>query len=293
MARTSRAIAPTNVRRRRLGAELRRLRESMKLSMQDAADVLDKTAQTISNMERGRYGVSKAELEKLLVVYGATQEERETLESLRRDGAKRGWWSTYGLPDWAKPYVGLETDAVAVRNAEPLIIPGLMQTASYAEAIHLVARQATPPEQVAKRVDVRIQRARRLHDAEPLELWAIVGEEALRREVGGAQVMTEQLDHILSLLELPNVTLQVLPLSHGAHPCMAGGLVLLRFADPLDPPLGYLEYPLGAHVVEDDEAVRRLETLFDDLRALALDPRASVRLITTIRDEYRRRTGGS
>jgi transcriptional regulator with XRE-family HTH domain len=279
------SVAGPTARRRRLGATLVELRDSARKTQRDAADLLGCSVGKIVNIEKGRSGVKKAELEKLLEFYGTDAEQQHVMEELRKQGAKRGWWSTYGLPDWVKPFVGFENDASSVRNFELGIIPGLLQTEPYARAVHLTARHLAPPGTVDKRVAARLERQRRLTATPPLELWAVVDEAALHREVGGPAVMTEQLEHLLRMGQLPNVKIQVLPTNAGAHGSMSGPICVFSFADPAEPDIGWLEHPLGGNIVDDPGDVATMAMLFDDLREAALGVRESTRLISALVNE--------
>lgn len=285
-------LGPT-VRRRQLGAELARLREAAGMTTRDAAEVLGCSVAKIGHLERGRYGVRKAELASLLSVYSASAEVCEVLEEMRREGSQRGWWATYRLPEWAKPFVGLESAASSVRTFELELVPGLLQTEAYARAVHTAGRHLTKPEDVEKRVSARMARQRRLTEPPSvLELWAVMSEAAICREVGGSEVMQEQLHALLELAALPNVKVQVLPFAAGAHGAMSGPLTVLSFPSHTDPDVGYQEYPVGGHLVEDVDAVARMSVIFDDLRAAAMSTRESAQLIARAAEQYRRRSEG-
>jgi hypothetical protein len=134
-------------------------------------------------------------------------------------------------------------------------------------------------------VSARLVRQQRLTERPLLELWAVIGEGALHRQVGGPKVMADQLGHLLNVVELPNVKVQVLPFGAGAHGAMSGPLTLLDFADPADPSVAYLEYPVGAHLVDDPDMIATLAMLFDDLRDQALSTRESAELIAHLRQQ--------
>ncbi|MDI2031480.1 helix-turn-helix transcriptional regulator [Saccharopolyspora sp. TS4A08] len=276
-------LGPT-ARRRRLGAHLAELRHAAGLTTADVAEFFGCTAQTIRNWERGTSTMKKVELAALLDKYGAAADTRSQLEETRREGSKRGWWSTYKLPEWFKPYVGLETDAAMVCNFEVELIPGLLQTESYAREIHS-SGGLTKPDEVDKRVSARLARQRRLTEESPLELRVVISEGALRRRVGGPEVMQEQLDQLIKHAQLPNVIFQVLPFNAGAHASMPSGFTLLTFAEQTDPDVGYLEGPLGGHVIEDVDDVTTLHNRFDRVRSAALPERESLSLVRTIARE--------
>jgi transcriptional regulator with XRE-family HTH domain len=274
-------------RRRRIGSILVALREKAGKTQRDAAAVLDCSVGKIVNLEHGDTAAKKAELETLLRYYGAADSQIETLEVIRRESAKRGWWSTYNLAEWAKPLVGFENEAVSARSFQPILIPGLLQTEAYSRALHMSARQLTPEPNLEKHVAARTKRQQILAAKSPLELWVIIGEEALRRPVLTADGMTEQLDHLVELGRSPHVKIQVLPISTGVHPAMSGSIYLMSYADPQDPDIGWVEHPLGGFVVDDPKGVTTMSMIFDDVRAIALSVRDSAMLIATIADEFR------
>ncbi|NHD16022.1 MULTISPECIES: helix-turn-helix domain-containing protein [Actinopolyspora] len=275
-------LGPT-ARRRRLGAHLSELREKAGLTVSGVGEHMGASPQTIRNWEKGQASMKKMELAALLELYDAPHEVRQTLEDARREGSKRSWWSTYRLPEWFKPYVGLETDAALVCNFEQELIPGLLQTEDYARAIHTSGGHITDPEDVEKRVAARMERQRRLFDKDnPLELRAVISEAALQRKVGGRKVWSEQLEHLLTMADLPNVMFQVVSYEAGEHASMTSGFTVLEFSEPADPDVAYMESPLGGHVIEDNSDVTLLRNLFDELRSSAMPQRESVDLVREI-----------
>jgi transcriptional regulator with XRE-family HTH domain len=277
-------VGPT-MRRNQLGRQLRELREAAGLRMEDAATALDCSRSRISHIETGRYGVRKPDLEVLLRLYGAL-DRLDTLEELRREGTKRGWWSTYRLPEWLQAYIGFEDDAVAVRSFSLELIPGLLQTEAYAHAIHLGRPMSS--DEVSRRVAARMQRQARLVAPEPVEFFAVFSEGALNRTLGMGEVGIGLLAHIAATAVQPNVSVQVLPFAAGAHPSMAGSFTLLDFAEGVSPPIAYQEYAVGGHLVDDQNAVQQLSGLYDQLREQSLGCDESLAMIS----ELAQRTGG-
>ena len=277
------------MRRKQLGRQLRELRETASLRMEDAAAALDCSRSRISHIETGRYAVRKPDLEVLLRLYGAL-DRLDVLEELRREGTKRGWWSTYRLPDWLTGYVGLEADATLVRGFELELVPGLLQTEAYARAVHIAGHHMTPIGEVERRVAARMQRQARLSAAQPLMLSVVVSEAALQRTLAMAKdVATGQLDHLVASAELPNVTMQILPFSIGVHRSMSGSFTLLSFAPGVSPDVAYQEYAVGGHLVDDQDVVGLLSSLHDELRDQALGARESLTLIS----EFAQRAKGA
>lgn len=267
------------MRRRQVGGQLRELRESAGLRMEDAADALGCSRSRISHLETGRYGVRKPDLEVLLRLYGAL-DRLEQLEEMRRQGAKRGWWSTLRLPDWLKGYLGFEDDAIIVRIFALEPIPGLLQTEAYARLLYTILPQ--PSREVDRRVAARMHRQARLTAADPVVLSVVMSEAALMRTLALGAVGIEQLRHLLVSGELPNVTLHVLPFATGVHRSMSGSFTLLEFAPGVSAPILYQEYAVGGHLVDDTDAVQDLSDLHDQLRDQALGCHESLTMISEL-----------
>ncbi|RRO15713.1 XRE family transcriptional regulator [Saccharopolyspora rhizosphaerae] len=273
-------VSPT-VRRRRLAAELRRLRARSEVTQQQAASHLGCTQAKIGRFETAKRSPSVGDVSALLDFYGVESAEREQLINLARDARKRGWWHSYSdvLPEWYETYVGLEAEASSIHTYESEAIPGLLQTREYAYAITRSTLIRANDAEIGRRVDLRIQRQERVTGDDPLELWAVVGEAALRRRVGGDGVLRRQLEHMLKLGELPNVTLQVMPLDAGAHPAQAGPFVILRYSNHIDPDVVYLETHVGGLYLERENELTNYARMMDHLRAHAVDPEGSVDFI--------------
>jgi transcriptional regulator with XRE-family HTH domain len=272
------------MRRRQLGRQLRELREAAELRMEDAATALDCARSRISHIETGRYAVRKPDLEVLLRLYGAL-DRLDTLEELRREGTKRGWWSTYKLPDWLQAYLGLEDDAARVRTFSLEPIPGLLQTEAYARLLYTIRPRS--PEEVDRRVAVRMQRQARLTAPDPLTLSVVLSEAAIRRTLALGALGIEQLDRLATTSERPNVTVRVLPFEAGVHRSMSGSFTLLDFAEGVSPPIAYQEYAVGGHLVDDQDAVQQLSDLHDELREQALGCAESLAMISELTRQAR------
>ena len=231
------------VSRRRLGIELRLLRERTGMSAADAADRLDDLSQTkISRLERGKVQRPRiGDVRALLELYGVTGGDSEALLDLTRGSRGRGWWNSYSdlLPSWFHGYVGLEAEAAELINFEPQLIPGLLQTEEYIRTLYQ-ALPGSKNDDVERQIKVRLLRQDALHRGNPLKLWAIVDEAALRRPFGGNAVMREQLEHLVEASTWPNVVLQVLPFDAGGHPAVTGGFAVLGFPEASDADVTYL-----------------------------------------------------
>ncbi|MEO7194604.1 MAG: helix-turn-helix transcriptional regulator [Pseudonocardiaceae bacterium] len=261
----------STMRRRQLGAELRRLRNSADIQMEHTASVLDCARSRVGHIENGRNSIRKPELKVLLDLYGASDEEHEALEELRQTASKRGWTSTYRLPSWLKRYVELETDATTMRSFESEVIPGLLQTEAYARRSHVAAGHLVSPADLDKQVAARMRRQSRLTDEQaPLDYAAVVSEAAFRRALGEVEIGPAQLAHVIELARRPNVTLHVLTFAAGLHVSTAGSFALLTFDHDVAPPFGYEEHTVGGGVMDDQRDVQRLAEAWELLRSQAL-----------------------
>jgi transcriptional regulator with XRE-family HTH domain len=263
------------VYRLQLGRELRRLRESAGLSRDDAAAVLECGASKISKIETGKATMRPAEVKALLDRYGVT--ERDEVLRLARDARRR---STHRLPDWAQMFVGLEADAAEIRTYETELVPGLLQTEDYARVVTQAADPTRDPREVERLVAARIERQERLRSAGGPLIWAILNEAVIRREVGGKEIIGRQLEHLANLNNTdPNITIQVMPFSAGAHPAMGSSFVHLRLVDPPDSETIYLEDMASADYLSNPAKIASYLTAFGMLAQTALDPAKSSILI--------------
>ncbi len=276
------------VRRRRLGTELRKLRESNGYKLEEVAAQLGVAASTLSRIETGKAPTKSAYLNQRLETYGVIDPaQRQILVDMAREGHRKGWWAAYDdvLPSGFDIYVGLEAETAAIRSYEISVVPGLLQTADYARAVIRETFPRHSAEQLERLVDLRIQRQQRFADDPPLELWAILDEAVVRRPVGGGLVMRGQLEHLLAMAARPELTLQVLPFSCGAHAGHSGPFSILEFPNRTDSEVAYVESVAGILYLEKDREVRARTDAFDRLRAAALAPAASADLIAQVARE--------
>jgi len=283
------ATGPT-VRRRRLGTELRKLRESNGFKLEEVAARLGVVPSTLSRIETGKAPTKSAYLNQMLEMYGVTDpQQRQVLVDMAREGHRKGWWAAYDdvLPSGFDIYVGLEAETAAVRGYEVSVVPGLLQTPGYARAVlrEMFPRHTT--EQIERLVDLRIERQRRFDGDPPIELWAVLDEAVIRRPVGGNSVMCEQLEHLLAAADRPGVTIQVLPFGCGAHAGHGGPFSILEFPNRSDSEVAYVESVVGIIYLEKDRDVRARAEAFDRLRAAALAPGTSADLISQVAKELR------
>jgi transcriptional regulator with XRE-family HTH domain len=228
-----RSAGPT-VQRLVLGGHLRRLREQAHITTEQAAGMIRGSHSKISRMEHGRVGFKERDIADLLTMYGVTDgDERQALLKLAREANTPGWWQGYAdiLPHWVEPYFGLEAAASFIRNYELQFVPGLLQTEGYALSLIRLGNAPTE-EDVLRRAEARMSRQDILRRETPPRVWAVVDEGALRRPIGGAKVMREQLKHLIEMCDHPAVTLQVLPFQVASHPAMGGPFTILRFSEP-------------------------------------------------------------
>jgi transcriptional regulator with XRE-family HTH domain len=269
--------SPT-VRRRELGALLRKLRTEKGLTVEQAADQLMFSMSKLSRMETGHGAPSRRDVRDLCALYEVTDEaERKRMMNLAVEGRQAGWWQSYDLNQFAD-YVGLEADAVSVKNYQSILIPGLLQTPDYARAVNEAVIPQPDPERLEEQTEVRLRRQDRLTQDPPLRFGVILDEAALHRVIGGPAVMEAQLRHLTELSKLPNVTLQVIPFSAGGHPAMDSTFNVLEFADAV-PGVVYVEGLVGWVYMKRSQDVERYARVFERLCHVALPPRESVELI--------------
>ncbi len=279
------SVGPT-VRRRRLGSELRRLRESQSIKLEEVADRLGLAPSTLSRIETGKAPTRTAYLNSMFDLYGVEDpSQRQVLLEMAREGHRKGWWAVWDgvLPTGFGIYVGLEAEAASLRVYEAQVVHGLLQTEDYARAVMSTVRRRQTAEEIDRLVRLRMQRQDVLTRPDPMELWIILDEAVVRRMVGPSQMMREQLDHLCETSQWPNVTLQILAFGSGLHVGMGGPFAIIEFPERFDPDVVYTEGVTGqAYIEERDREVRARSEAFDLLRATALSPAESVRLIRSI-----------
>lgn len=275
------------VRARRLAAELRRMRERAGLTQEQVAERTGKDRSTLYRLETAQQRPQRGTLIQLLSLYGTSDERRDELLDLLREAGQRGWMRPLAadLPAVYSDFIAFEADAAVISDYESLFVPGLLQTADYVAAvIRGILPHATQAD-VDVRVAARMERQALLTADDPPRLWAIMDEAAVRRLVGGREVMRAQLRRLAEAAEMPNVTVQVIPFDAGAHPGMPGSFITLEFRDPADPGLVYLDSMAGDLFLEDDAELRRYKVMLEHLRAAALRPGETVALLAEIAAE--------
>jgi transcriptional regulator with XRE-family HTH domain len=276
------------VQRMLVGARLRRLRTEVGLTREEAAEAIRASEWKIHRLENGQVGFKDRDIVDLLRLYEVTDpEEVAEFVTLAREANTPGWWRHYGdlLPSWFRTYVDLEAAAALIRTYEGQFVPGLLQTDAYMRAVVQGAHLEDEGEELGRRVRLRLARQTLLTTEQPPRLWAVVDEAALRRPVGGREVMRGQVERLLEATKLPNVTLQVLPFAAGAHPAMVGSFSILRFADQELPDVVYLEHLTSASYLNKTEEVDRYLHVMESICVRAAPPERTVELLGKILDE--------
>ncbi|WP_105971958.1 helix-turn-helix domain-containing protein [Streptomyces geranii] len=279
-------VNPT-VRRRRLGQELRRLREAKGMTAEEVAERLLVSQSKISRLENGRRSISQRDVRDLCGVYEVEDQRMvDSLMEMAKDSRQQGWWHAFGDVPYSV-YIGLETDAASLRVYDPQVIPGLLQTRPYAEALISGALPETPSSDVENRVQVRLRRQERITALEnPLRLWTVLDEAALRRVVGNKLLMREQLESLVEQSQLPHVTVQVIPFDMGAHPGLNGQYAILEFPDAADSSVVYIEGVTSDLYLEKAQDVQKYSVMYEHLRAQALNVEQSRQFIADLAKEY-------
>jgi transcriptional regulator with XRE-family HTH domain len=273
------------LRRRRLGAELKRCREAAGLTQEAVSRHFEWNTAKLTRIETARVAVTARDVRDLLTLYGRHDESyRDAMVELARLSKERSWWTDY--KDVLRPgnFVGLEAGAATMRVFEPVVVPGLLQTEAYIRAL-MRSGSDVPREVMDRRVTLRLHRQARLSGPNPLELVALVDESVVRRNIGGKDVMRKQLEHIVDMAQSPNVTIRILPLDFGEHLFLGGPAALLEFRETTHLDVVYLEGLAGDLYEEQPSEVARYRKEFDRLTAGALDHRASLKMIESLLQE--------
>lgn len=264
--------------RRRLGRTLRELRDRARMSPSEVCRRLEFSPARLSRMENGLTAPDVLVVKGMLDEYGVPFNEWEPYLQLAREARRKGWWQLHGLP--AMGYIALEAAADTVSEFALAYVPGLLQTEAYTRAVLSESLVRRTPQQFDSDVTVRMIRQKRLSAPnDPLKLAAVLDESVLAHLVGGSAVMHAQYEHLLRLAELPNLTLQVVPRSRGAHVGMSSAFTVLGFPEVDDPDIAYIAHVAGSVQVEKPDQVRTCRLTFDRLRSQALSPAASIELV--------------
>jgi transcriptional regulator with XRE-family HTH domain len=277
------------VRSRRVGSELRRLRETAGVTTAQAAELLSCSPAKISRIENGIVSVRVVDLRLLLGRYGdADQEHRAYMERLARESNQRGWWQDYDdtIPPYYADFIGLEADASYIKTWEPTTVPGLLQTPEYARAVMLTNPAMVSPDKLENFIGIRRERQARLEQGTDARLDAVIWEVALITTVGSDEIQRSQLSRLLELMDRPNISVQVLPLEAGDQASMSGSFVMFSFGSERSVSTVFVENLTSSQYLEMDQELRGYTLVFDALRSAALSPTASA---TRIRQRLEQR----
>ena len=276
--------SPT-VRRRELGALLRKLRTEKGLTVEQAADRLLFSMSKLSRMETGHGVATPRDVRDLCDLYGVTDgAQRDHMMNLAAEAKRQAWWQSYDLG--YATYVGLEAEAVSISAFQSSVVHGLLHTADYARAGHKGAMPLLSPDQIELQIEAKLTRQRILTRENPPRFGVVLDEAALHRVIGGRQVMAAQLAKILDMAALPNVTVQVLPYEVGAHPAVESNFTILQLPVPT-PGVVFVEGLIGSTYLERDDDLIRYQMIFRKLESIALSPQGSLDVISRFLYEYK------
>lgn len=270
------------VRLRRLAGELRGLRTACGMTRDEVAEDTGINSATLYRIETARVRPQRRTLVALLDKYGVSDQAKRTeLIDLSKQATQLGWLQAYEseLPEEYTAYISFESEARNIHNYESLFVPGLLQTEDYARSVIRGVLPTASDEEVQRRVEARLNRQESINKDDSLRLWAIMDEAVIQRAVGGNEIMATQLRHLVEAAKQPHITLQVIPFTSGAHAGMPGSFVVMEFPSPADPALVYIDSMAGDLFLEREADVRRYTVVFEHLRATALDPATSARMI--------------
>jgi hypothetical protein len=263
-----------------LGAELRRLREASRITPEEAGYAIRASHSKISRLETGRVSFKDRDIVDLLTLYGVTEHaKRDELRELAARANSPSWWHDYSdlLARWFEDYLGLEEAASRIDTYEAQFVPGLLQTEDYASAVTLL--QYSNPKEINRRVSLRMARQAILSRPEPTSLWAVLDEAVLRRPLGGPRAMRTQLQHLINMAQMPNVTIRIVPFAAGGHAAAGGSFSVLHFAELDLPDMVYLEQLSSAQYLDRPDAVGTYMEVLDSLRESAATPADSLKAL--------------
>jgi transcriptional regulator with XRE-family HTH domain len=256
------------------------------LTLEEAGARVGISKATLSRYETKEGTVKWPAVDALCREYGASDAERLALVELAKGAKIQGWWRSLAdpIPDSMNLMLTLEDEVVREDHYACMYVPGLLQTRAYAEAVHRASEVQCPEREVQHMVDIRMKRQELLDRDDPPRIWCVIDEAALRRQVGGREVMREQLGHLLALTERPHVTVQVLPFSKGAHAAAVGSFAILRGPTP-DLDVAYVDLLSGGLFMEKPQELARYRLAFEYLSAQALDLESSTDIVHRISKE--------
>ncbi|WP_445529693.1 helix-turn-helix domain-containing protein [Streptomyces cyslabdanicus] len=275
-----------------VGVQLAGFREDAGLSQEQSARELGFSAAKLSRIEsgKGRRPPAEGDVRALLKLYGTDEYGSSVLLRLLRRAGEPGWWQRYDkrlMPEWFDRLVGLQEAAAAIRTFEIQYVPGLLQTAAYTRAVVERGLPTASAGEVQRRVELRMRRAQLLLRQEAPQVWAVVDESVLLRVLGSREVMREQLEHLATMAQRPNVTVQIVPLDVTNASAPAIPITYLRFGGLDLPDVVYLEHIKSANFLEDRDETEEYRVALDRLADEALTPQESLALLRkTANDRY-------
>nr|WP_221442215.1 helix-turn-helix transcriptional regulator [Nocardiopsis algeriensis] len=272
-----------------MGTHLRKLRQSKKISREDAGYAIRASHAKISRMELGQVSFKPRDVEDLLELYGVTDPgEREALLGLVSSANAQGWWHQYGdvLPQWFGVYIGLEEAASVIRTYEVQFVPGLLQSEDYARSVIRLSHTVSEEEDIESRVQMRMHRQRRFEGQGAPRLWAVIDEAVLHRPYGDAKVMRGQIEHLIELAARPSITVQIATFDVGGHAATGGPFSILRFPTPQLPDLVYLEQLSSAQYLDKYEDTHLYAQTMDRLATQAPPPAETPGILRGFLDRY-------
>ncbi|GAA3054749.1 helix-turn-helix domain-containing protein [Actinokineospora globicatena] len=270
-----------------LGSQLRRLREKVEITRADAGYHIRGSESKISRMELGRVGFKERDVADLLTLYGVhDQTERTQFLDMVKQSNEPGWWHRYSdlMPSWFNDFVGLEESAARIQTYELQFVPGLLQTEEYARMLASRGRPELREDEVERRVALRMSRQKVLQRLDAPKLWVVIDESVLHRPIGGPRVLREQIDHLLEMTRLPNITLQVMPYPLSGY-AAEGSFTMLRFTEAELPDIVYIEHLGGAIFLDRVDEIERYSRVVDRLTVDAETPSRSRQLLSKRREE--------
>jgi transcriptional regulator with XRE-family HTH domain len=280
------------VRRRRLAAELRRLRGESRLKTTDVARHLGWSPSKVSRYELARTGLKLSDVREMLTFYGVDTPRQNELLALAEEASEKGWWEDFSdvLPEEQISLTGLEDEATAEWAWHLEVIPGLLQTEEYARHVNSkgYSLAPVPPGQIERSIGVRMKRQEVLTRDPPLRLSVVLDEGVLRRRVGGPHVMRRQLSRLIAVAQLPNVSIRVLRLESDP-PILINSFVLLRFGDEGTrmPDVVYTEHFRATLYFEGETDTYQYRIVFQRLQDGALGELESLDFIEQILRQMR------
>jgi transcriptional regulator with XRE-family HTH domain len=275
------------LRRRELAARLRALRHSAGLNIEEVAKELQCSPTKISRIETGQRGAILRDVRDLCRLYGVSATEQDQLLALTRESKERAWWQGYDIDPTFRTLIGLQSAATAIAEYQPSFIPGLLQTPEYARAILRGMGEFMAEQEIDERVTLRTTRQQILDRADPPYLSFIVDEAAIRRLVGGPEVLRRQLDALLGSIDRPRISVQVIDYSAGAHPGLTSNFAIVEIEGSAASSIVFVEGHQGDFYLEAETDLKRYRRIFDQLRSIALSPQRTGEFIAAVRDQIR------